>query len=113
AGVGDVTVELARVERVRPRTLLMIAVAAGAFYFLLPQLAQVSDSWKAFRSANFAWLTFIVLMSAMTYVAAGVSMMGTVPHRLLFGPTTLAQVASSFVNRVTPASIGGMALNAR
>jgi undecaprenyl-diphosphatase len=30
-----------------------------------------------------------------------------------FGPTVLAQAASSFVNRVSPANIGGMALNAR
>ena len=35
--------ELARIRRVRPRTLLAIAAAAGAFYFLLPQLQR----WEA------------------------------------------------------------------
>jgi undecaprenyl-diphosphatase len=105
--------ELVRVERVRLRTLLMIAVLAGAFYFLLPQLAQVDDAWEAFTHADLAWLPAILGFSALTYVAAALSMMGTVPQRLAFGPTLIAQVAGSFVNRVTPASVGGMVLNAR
>src|SRR5439155_19896543 len=52
--------DLARVQRVRPRTLLMIAVLSGAFYFLLPQVAQVSGAWRAFKSANFAWVPFMI-----------------------------------------------------
>jgi hypothetical protein len=35
---------LSRIQRVRPRTLLTIAALAGAFYFILPQLAQVGSS---------------------------------------------------------------------
>jgi undecaprenyl-diphosphatase len=38
---------------------------------------------------------------------------GGVPERLPFGPNLAAQMASSFVNRVTPANVGGMALNVR
>ena len=56
--------ELARIRRVRPRTLLVIAVAAGAFYFLLPQLAQVGDGWHAFLSAEWTWLPVVIVMSA-------------------------------------------------
>ena len=40
-------------------------------------------------------------------------MSGGVPERLPFVPTLAAQLASSFVNRVTPAKVGGMALNVR
>ena len=40
-------------------------------------------------------------------------MAGGVPERLPFVPTVMAQLASSFVNRVTPANVGGMALNVR
>ena len=101
---------LACVERVRPRTLLMIAVLSGAFYFLLPQLAQVSGAWRAFRSANFAWVPIMIVMSGLTYVGAAIGIAGAVPQRLALGPNVLAQTASSFVNRVTPASIGGMVL---
>jgi undecaprenyl-diphosphatase len=105
--------ELARIQRVRPRTLLAIAAAAGAFYFLLPQLAQVGSSWRAVLSADWAWLPVVIALSAVTYLASAVALMGAVPERIRFWPTVLAQAASSFVNRVSPANVGGMALNAR
>jgi glycosyltransferase 2 family protein len=104
---------LERLVRVRPRTILMIATLTGAFYFLLPQLANVDDSIDAVRSANWGWLAGCIAMSGLTYVAAGVGMLGGVPQRLHLVPTVLAQLASSFVNRVTPANVGGMALNVR
>ena len=52
---------LERLVRVRPRTLLMIATLTGAFYFLLPQLANVDDSIEAIRSANWGWLAGCVV----------------------------------------------------
>ena len=105
--------ELARIQRVRPRTLLAIAALAGAFYFLLPQIAQVGSSWQAIQSANWAWLPLIIALSAVTYLASAVALMGAVKQRIRFWPTVLAQAASSFINRVSPANVGGMALNAR
>jgi undecaprenyl-diphosphatase len=110
---GSADQQLARIQRVRPRTLLTIAALAGAFYFLLPQLAQVGSSWHALQSAHWAWLPVVIAMSALTYLASAISLIGGVPGRVPFGPTVLAQAASSFVNRVSPANIGGMALNAR
>jgi glycosyltransferase 2 family protein len=104
---------LERLVRVRPRTILMIATLTGAFYFLLPQLANVDDSIEAIRSANWGWLAGCVLLSGVTYVAAGVGLTGGVPQQIPLVPTILAQLASSFVNRVTPANVGGMALNVR
>jgi undecaprenyl-diphosphatase len=104
---------LERLVRVRPRTILMIATLTGAFYFLLPQLANVDDSIDAIRDANWAWLAGCIVMSSLTYVAAGIGLMGGVPQRVPLTPTILAQLASSFVNRVTPANVGGMALNVR
>ena len=44
AASGREDTELARIQRVRPRTLLAIAAAAGAYYYLLPQLAKVGSS---------------------------------------------------------------------
>jgi uncharacterized protein (TIRG00374 family) len=105
--------DLARLQRVRPRTLLAIAALAGAFYFLLPQIAQVSSSWHALQHANWAWLPVIIALSALTYVASAIALIGSVPGHVPFGPAVLAQGASSFINRVSPANVGGMALNAR
>jgi glycosyltransferase 2 family protein len=104
---------LARLQRVRPRTLLAIAALAGAFYFLLPQIAQVSSSWHAILSADWAWLPAVILLSALTYVASAAALIGGVPGHVPFWPTVVAQFASSFINRVSPANVGGMALNAR
>jgi uncharacterized membrane protein YbhN (UPF0104 family) len=105
--------ELARIQRVRPRTLLAIAAAAGAFYFLLPKLAQVGESWPGIVSADWAWLPLIIALSAASYLASAIAIMGAVPQPLPIWPTVLAQAASSFVNRVSPGNVGGMALNAR
>src|SRR5271166_1641517 len=105
--------DLAQLQRVRPRTLLAIAALAGAFYFLLPQIADVSSSWHALQSADWAWLPVIIGLSALTYVASAMALIGAVPGRVPFGPAVLTQGASSFINRVSPANVGGMALNAR
>jgi hypothetical protein len=104
---------LARLQRVRPRTLLAITAAAGAFYFVLPQLAQVSSSWHALQAAQWAWLPVIIAFSALTYLASAAALIGAVPGPVPFWPGTLTQAASSFVNRISPANVGGMALNAR
>jgi undecaprenyl-diphosphatase len=113
AASGRPDEDLARIQRVRPRTLLAIAAASGAFYFLLPQLAQVSSSWRAVQSADWAWLPLIIALSAVTYLASAVALMGAVASRIRWWPTVLAQGASSFINRVSPANVGGMALNVR
>jgi glycosyltransferase 2 family protein len=114
AASGDgADTDLARLQRVRPRTLLAIAALAGAFYFLLPQIADVSSSWHALAHVNWTWLPVIIGLSALTYVASAMALLGSVPGRVPFGPAVLAQGASSFINRVSPANVGGMALNAR
>jgi len=113
AADGSADQQLARIRRVRPRTLVTIVALSGAFYFLLPQLAQVGSSWHAIQSAHWVWLPVVIAMSALTYLASAASLLGGVPGRVPFWPTVLAQGASSFINRVSPANVGGMALNAR
>jgi glycosyltransferase 2 family protein len=113
AAGGRADQDLARIQRVRPKTLLAIAAAGGAFYLLLPKLAQVGSGWRTVQSADWAWLPLIIVMSAATYLASAVALIGAVPQRIRLWPTVLAQGASSFVNRVSPANVGGMALNAR
>jgi len=113
AASGLQSPELARVQRVRPRTLLAIAALTGAFYYLLPKLAQVGSSWHALQSAHWIWLPVVIAFSALTYLAGAISLLGSVTVRLPFWPTVLTQGASSFINRVSPANVGGMALNVR
>src|SRR5207244_499699 len=77
------------------------------------ELAELGSGWNAMVSADWAWLPLVIVLSAVTYLASAVALIGAVPQRIRFWPTVLAQAASSFVNRVSPANVGGMALNAR
>ena len=113
AATGEEPAPLERLVRVRPRTVFTIVALTGAFYILLPQLANVGDSFRALRHANWVWLIACVAMSVLTYVASAIGMAGGVPEHLPFVPNLETQLASSFVNRVTPANVGGMALGVR
>jgi glycosyltransferase 2 family protein len=53
------------------------------------------------------------VLTAAGYLAAAVAQLGAVDPPLALGRTTLVQVASSFANRLTPGSLGGMGLNVR
>ncbi len=110
---GHEPVPLERLIRVRPRTLFMIVAIVGAFYVLLPQLANVGDSLRALRTASWGWLAVAVVMSVVTYIASAIGIAGGVREHIPIGPAVAAQMGSSFVNRVTPANVGGMALNVR
>lgn len=99
-------------ERVRPRTVLMIVAAIVAGYLLVGQLGAV-DLATVFSGARWAWVPVALAGSALTYLGSALALIGFVRERLAFGRTLLAQVAASFTGFVTPARIGGMALNVR
>jgi undecaprenyl-diphosphatase len=110
---GVERVQLERLERVRPRTIVSIVALTAAFYFLLPQLANIGDTVDAFRDAGWEWIPLILLGSALTYFFAAVSFVGSVAERVPFGAALRSRIASSFVSSITPAGTGGLALGAR
>ncbi|MGP3999833.1 lysylphosphatidylglycerol synthase domain-containing protein [Streptomyces sp. 8N706] len=105
-------VEPARLERIRPRTLVSFIAGALAAYFLLSQLTHVSFK-DVIAEANWYWVAAALLFSAVSYLAASLSLLGFVPEKVSFVRTVLAQVAGSFVKLVAPAAVGGVALNTR
>ncbi|WP_344285079.1 lysylphosphatidylglycerol synthase domain-containing protein [Streptomyces hebeiensis] len=105
-------VEPVRLERIKPRTLVSFIAGAVAAYFLLTQITQV-DFGTVISDASWGWVAAAVAFSALSYVAAAMSLLGFVPERVSFGRTVLAQVAGSFVKIVAPAAVGGVALNTR
>ncbi|MGP3985205.1 flippase-like domain-containing protein [Streptomyces sp. 3N207] len=104
-------IEPARLERIRPRTLVSFIAGTLAAYFLLTQLSQVP--LDKVLGANWAWVGGAVLFSALTYVFAAMALLGFVPEKVSWWRTVQAQVAGSFVKLVAPAAVGGVALNAR
>ncbi|WP_161251105.1 lysylphosphatidylglycerol synthase transmembrane domain-containing protein [Streptomyces sp. SID685] len=105
-------VQPARLERVRPRTLISFIAGAIGAYFLLTQLTHIQFG-TLFSQAQWGWVIAAALFSALSYVAAAMALLGFVPERVPFPRTVAAQVAGSFVKIVAPAAVGGVALNTR
>ncbi|GAA4298191.1 lysylphosphatidylglycerol synthase domain-containing protein [Streptomyces venetus] len=105
-------VEPARLERVRPRTLISFIAGAIGAYFLLTQLTHI-EFGPLISNADWGWVAAAVLFSMGSYVAAAMALLGFVPERVPFLRTVAAQVAGSFVKIVAPAAVGGVALNTR
>jgi uncharacterized membrane protein YbhN (UPF0104 family) len=110
APAGDVA--MVRLERVRLRTVVSLVVGVAVAYVLAGQLARVSIA-SLIRNADPRWIAVAITLSALTYAAAATSLSGFVLERLRFVRTLIAQVAASFVTLVTPAAVGGAALNVR
>src|SRR5690606_27086525 len=104
-------VEPARLERVRPRTLISFIAGAIGAYFLLTQLTHI-EFGPLIANAQWGWVAAAVF-SAASYSAAALALLGFVPERVPFLRTVAAQVAGSFVKIVAPAAVGGVALNTR
>ena len=111
AATGLEEFELEKLERVRSGAIFTTVMLGFAFYFLIPQLAEVDFGEVA--GAEWKWFTLVVFFSLLTYAGAAVALMGAMPERLRFVPTLLAQVAASFFNRIAPAKVGGIAANIR
>ena len=112
AAVPGAEVAPVQLERIRLRTLLTLVASVAAVYLLAGELARASLG-SVLGSANWHWGIAALALSASTYVGATVSLSGFVADRLPFFRTLLAQVAGSFVTLVTPAAVGGAALNIR
>jgi glycosyltransferase 2 family protein len=104
-------VELEDLERVKPKWVLMAVGLGLAFYFLIPQLAQTD--FGAVLDADWWWLPAILGASFVTYVGAAYNVVGSVPDAVKVVPTVIAQFAGTFINRITPVKVGGMATNVR
>ncbi|MFF2731916.1 lysylphosphatidylglycerol synthase domain-containing protein [Streptomyces sp. NPDC058008] len=105
-------VEPVRLERIKPRTLFSFIAGSIAAYFLISQVTE-ADFGTVVEQAEWGWVAAAMGFSALSYVAAAMSLLGFVPERVPFRKTVLAQVAGSFVKIVAPAAVGGVALNTR
>jgi glycosyltransferase 2 family protein len=113
AATGTEPPRLEPLVRVRPSTLLLLVATGFAVHLLLPQVGELRQTLATLRAGRWDWLAAGLVLAAAGYVAAAVAQLGAVDPPLALGRTTLVQVASSFANRLTPASLGGIGLNVR
>ena len=104
--------EQIKLERIKPRTLIMIVVGGIAAYVLLSQLAQV-DLVVLVSTASLEWVLVAVVAALITYPGAAWSLSGFVPERLKLPRTIMAQVAGDFSTLVSPPTLGAVAINLR
>ncbi|WP_084699594.1 lysylphosphatidylglycerol synthase transmembrane domain-containing protein [Streptacidiphilus anmyonensis] len=109
--VPQAPVEPAKLERLKPKTLISLVAGAFAAYLLVGQLTN--NPLTKLAHAQWGWILIAVGASIASYVGATMSLAGFVPEQLPFWRTFAAQVAGSFVKLVAPAAVGGVALNAR
>jgi uncharacterized membrane protein YbhN (UPF0104 family) len=112
AAVPDAEVTPVQLQRIRPRALVTLVASVFAVYLLAGDLAQKSLA-SMLHGADWRWVLAALGLSAATYVGASLSVSGFVSEHLGFFRTTLVQIASSFVTLMTPAAVGGVALNVR
>jgi uncharacterized membrane protein YbhN (UPF0104 family)/tRNA A-37 threonylcarbamoyl transferase component Bud32 len=105
--------KLQPLTRVSPTTLLSGVVLALAVYVLLPEFGELGEVWEAITEANYAWLFMALLAALATYVSGAVGQIGAVRQRLALTRVTVVQLASAFASRITPASVGSLAVKVR
>lgn len=110
---GIDTIELAKLQRASAKTILTVVMAFGVLWFLIPQIAELPRLTAQLKDANWALAAAAVGFSLLTYVGSAMALSSSVAQRIPVARATLVALAGSFVNRVTPAKVGGMALNLR
>ncbi|MDL2341944.1 MAG: flippase-like domain-containing protein [Patescibacteria group bacterium] len=106
-------VDTADILRLNKRKAFNLALIAVFIYAVLPQFNNFRGTLEAFSDVNLLWLPFIIGASMLTYLLTGLIyvILVDVPLKLL--PTTLVQLAASFVSKIVPGGLGGGSLNAR
>ncbi|MFI6406051.1 YbhN family protein [Streptomyces sp. NPDC050548] len=110
---GAREVQPARLARFTWKSVLGLAGAFLVLHLVLPQLANAPAAVDALRDANWGWVLAVLPITFLSQAFSTFLQQGTIPERLPFGPTYQVQFASSFLNRITPSNVGGMALNLR
>ncbi len=85
----------------------------AVIYLLLPQLANAGAAVDALGRADWWWVLAAVPALFVAQTFSTLLQLGAIPADLPFGPTYIVSFGGSFLNRVTPNNVGGMALNFR
>ena len=112
AAVPGSEVAPVQLERIRLRTLVTLVATVAAVYLFAGELARESLG-HVLQTTDPRWGLIALGLSALTYLGATFELSGFVAEHLPFKRTMLVQLAGSFVVLVTPAAVGGAALNVR
>jgi uncharacterized protein (TIRG00374 family) len=110
---GESPVKPEQLSRFTWKKALTLLGAFAVVYLLLPQLANAGAAVRALQHANWWWVLAAVPALFVAQAFSTLLLLGAVPADIPFGPTYFVSFGGSFLNRVTPNNVGGMALNFR
>jgi uncharacterized membrane protein YbhN (UPF0104 family) len=97
--------------------VVLIAVAAALPVAdedsLFDVFRSVRSTLRGFGALRWQFLPVLVAVAALHYACAALALQAAAGTRLPLGRTILAQLAASTANRLTPAGLGGAAVNVR
>jgi glycosyltransferase 2 family protein len=111
-GEPEVEIPPEQLERIRPTRVLTLVAAIIAAYLVIGEFGR-HNFIPVLRHSDWVWVMVGLAFSVLTYAGATFSLTGFVLEKLSWTRTVLAQLAGSFVTLVTPAAVGGVALNIR
>lgn len=92
---------------------LVLGLATVIAVVVLVRRLEAADLGTRLRAAEPGWVALTLALSVLPVIGNTISLIALTPGRLSTWRTTAVQLATSFVNLVTPASAGGLALNVR
>jgi len=107
---------LYEIRRVSRRQTLMFVGAAIGVWFLIGMVGgSVDDLLNELQNANWAWVVLAFFMWFIVEIGYSISMLGAIPpeNDVPFGPLTLLQIASAFLNLITSGMIAQFVMNTR
>ena len=106
--------------RARPRVsrriiyaAIWLLMGAAAVFFLAPQAGALAESVDVLARANLVWVLAGVALVAARYVVSAIALAAAAGENLPLVPTTMVQLATSFIGRLTPEGVGWLVLNQR
>jgi uncharacterized protein (TIRG00374 family) len=117
AAIGDATSSpppaVAPLSRFTWKGTLALLGAFVVLHLVLPQLTNAPEAIDALRHANWWWVLAALPAIFVAQAFSTLLQIGAIPAGLPFWPTYIVQFGGSFLNKITPANVGGMALNFR
>jgi len=107
--------ELEKLRRVSRRQVVMFAALGFGVWAIIGMVGDPAELWDTIQGANWWWVALAFACWIFVEIGYSVSMLGAIPpaNDVPFGPLTLLQVASAFLNLVTSGMIAQFVMNTR
>lgn len=112
---GIEAVELAKLRRITPGTIVRVALLGVAAYALISALGGIDfqELVDEMKNASWALLAVGLLFGQTPRFAQAISTLGASPAPLPYGPVAALQFAITFVNLAIPSTAARVAVNVR